>query len=82
MQLVIVSPDQKKIVTVAWVELNTPMGSYVIQLGHVPMIITLATKEPFIFQNQSGKQESFMVADGVAHVTRTDITIVFRPYTE
>jgi F0F1-type ATP synthase epsilon subunit len=78
MELELISPEKQHTISVAWVELNTPKGSYIIQPGHIPMIIPLSPGEPYLFQNKSGKQEIVMVRDGVAHVQRTKVTIVFR----
>jgi F0F1-type ATP synthase epsilon subunit len=78
MELELISPEQKTSITVAWVELNTPTGNYIIQPGHIPMIIPLTADQPFTFQNKSGKQESCDVASGIAHVERTKVTIIFR----
>ncbi len=76
MQLSIISPAKKEIFDVAWVECNTPTGSYVIQPGHAPMILALSKKKPFIFALKSGKEEVIMIQQGIAHITRENVTIL------
>lgn len=76
MQLQIVSPDKKETHEIAWIELNTPTGNYIIQPGHAPMILTLSSKQPFIFAHKNGKEEIVMVDRGIAEITRTEVTIL------
>ena len=59
-----------------WIELNTPVGNFVIQPGHVPMIVTLAPDKEVIFCLKSGKQESFLVKQGVIDITRDSATLL------
>lgn len=76
MKLYIVSPFEKKTVDIAWLELNTQIGNFVIQLGHVPTILTLAPNKELTFCLTNGKQESFVIKQGIAHITRIDITLL------
>lgn len=76
MKLYIISPFEKKIVDIAWLELNTQVGNFVIQPGHVPTILTLAPNKEIMFCLKSGKQESFVIKQGIAHITRIDITLL------
>jgi F0F1-type ATP synthase epsilon subunit len=76
MKLHIIMPTQKEQYDVVWVELNTPVGSVIIQPEHAPTIITLQKGEPITFKLKTGKQESVNLVHGVAHVTRQDITII------
>ncbi|CAN5162755.1 hypothetical protein BH09DEP1_BH09DEP1_1490 [soil metagenome] len=76
MQLVIVTPEKKEIIEVAWVELNTPTGNYIIQAGHAPMALALTSKQPIIFTHKNGKEEIMMVERGIAEITRTQVTIL------
>lgn len=76
MQLILVSPEKKETHEVIWVELNTPTGNYIIQPGHAPMILTLSSKQPFIFTHKNGKEEIVMVDRGIAEINRTQVTIL------
>jgi F0F1-type ATP synthase epsilon subunit len=76
MELTIITPLQKNLYTIAWIELNTEQGNFVIQLGHVPMIITLSPHEKVTFCLNNGKRESLMVRQGIAHITRTTTTLI------
>lgn len=76
MQLIIVSSEKKESIEVAWVELNTPTGNYIIQPGHAPMILALSPQQPFIYAHKNGKEEIVMVERGIAEITRTQVTIL------
>lgn len=76
MQLQIVSPEKQQTIEVAWVELNTPTGNYIIQHGHAPMALVLSEKQPFIYAHKNGKEEIMMVERGIAEITRTQVTIL------
>ena len=76
MKLKIVSPNSFAEYSVSWVEFNTPTGNYVIQEGHVPMIAIISPSQPIIFRLKSGKQESIIVKQGVAEITRHETTII------
>lgn len=75
-KLNIIMPTQKKQYEVVWIELNTPVGSIIVQPGHAPTIVTLHKDKPITFKLKTGKQESFNLLHGIAHVTRQDVTII------
>lgn len=76
MQLQITSPDQKKILQVAWFEIDTPAGNFVIHLGHAPMILTLLPHHTIVIRLKNGKQESIQAASGIVNITRNSATII------
>lgn len=78
MNLTLVSPDAYQEVIVAWIEINTPKGSYIIQPGHIPMIMPLLSHMPLTFQNKLGKKENIMIREGVVHIQRDHVIVVFR----
>ena len=41
MQLRIISPSGEKKFKIAWVEVDTPVGNFVIHSGHAPTVLTL-----------------------------------------
>lgn len=75
MKLIIVSPAGEKQSEVAWLELNTAIGNFVVLPGHAPMMVTLAPTQPITFCLKSGKQESFVIKQGIADITRTSATL-------
>ena len=76
MQLILVSPEKKETVEIAWLELNTPSGNYIIQYGHAPMALALSPKQPLVYAHKNGKEEILMVERGIAEITRSQITIL------
>lgn len=78
MDLHIISPEYELTKKIAWIELNTPQGNYIIQQGHIPFIIPLLAHAPLTFQLESGKQQTIEVLDGIAEVTRTQVTVIIR----
>ena len=75
MKLFVISPFGKKYFDIAWIELNTPVGNFVIQPGHAPMMLTLSANKEIIFCLNSGKQESFVIKQGIIDITRTSATL-------
>ncbi len=76
MKLIINTPDYRSTFSIAWLEINTPTGNYVVQRGHVPTIMNLTTKQPLTFRLKSGKRESIMVHQGIISIDREQAIIV------
>lgn len=76
MKLIITSPEHHQEFQIAWIELNSPVGNFVILPGHAPMIITLKENMPVTYLLKTGHQESFDASGGIAHITRTDVTLL------
>jgi F0F1-type ATP synthase epsilon subunit len=76
MKFTIVSPYDKKIYAISWIELNTPVGNFVIQPGHAPTILTLSAGEKITFGLANGKRESLAIKQGIAHITRDSATVI------
>lgn len=72
----IVTPSETHIYAVAWIEVNTPAGNFVIQPGHAPTILILSQNEEMNFRLANGKQESFIVERGTLEVTRNSATLM------
>lgn len=78
MQLQIVGIDQKTEFNVQWVELQTVVGNFIIQIEHAPMIVQLQAKSQVRFGLDSSKQKTVDIAGGIAHVTRNSVTILIQ----
>ena len=76
MDLKIIGPFNQKIYKIAWLELNTLTGNFVIQPGHAPMVLSLAPYKPITFCLTNGKQESLVIKEGFVEITRTSASIV------
>ena len=76
MNLSLVTPLNAKTMQVAWLELNTPVGNFVILPGHAPMIVTLSPNKTLTYCLSSGKQESCTVHRGIAEINRHTATII------
>ncbi len=76
MQLQIISPESTLTLSVVWLEVNTPVGNFVIQPGQAPTILVLAQNQSIKFRLENGKQEAVMVKDGIVEVTRTTATVI------
>jgi F0F1-type ATP synthase epsilon subunit len=76
MELYLISPLQKQTFSVAWLEINTPAGNFVIQRDHVPMILILSADQPITFRLKNGKQDSLMIRQGIIEITRISATIL------
>jgi len=76
MQLTIITPNQKEQFDVAWVELNTAQGNFIIQPGHAPIIFSLKEKAPFTYCLKNGEEKVLLVKRAIAEITRTQITVL------
>ncbi len=76
MMLHIASPFQRRDEKIAWIELNTMHGNIIIQPAHAPMIVTLRPQMNVTFRLRTGKEETITISNGLAHITRTDVTLL------
>lgn len=81
MELILICPEYEQTKNIAWIEINTPRGNYIIQKGHVPFIIPLSSQQPITYQLESGKKESLIVHSGIADINRKKIMIIMRTAT-
>lgn len=79
MKLTIHTPTSTTHHTVTWLEINTPMGNYIIQRGHIPMILSLSPAQSMTFRLKNGKQETVLVQQGIVKINRTSATVVMTP---
>jgi F0F1-type ATP synthase epsilon subunit len=76
-QFTIITPFEKKQYAVAWLEVNTPIGNFVIQPGHAPTILTVSSDQPFTMCLHNGKQETFTLSgNGILKVTRREALLL------
>lgn len=76
MKLVINTPTQEITHQIAWLEINTLTGNYVIQKGHVPTIMMLAPDQPLAYRLLTGKEEAMLVQHGFVTIDRESARIV------
>lgn len=76
MKLEIVSATEHTTYQVAWLELNTPVGNFIIQMGHAPTIFSLTPHKPITFRLKSGKQKTINAYHGVAQIFRESVMIL------
>lgn len=76
MKLQIITTQRTLEYEIEWAELNTPVGNMIIQHGHNPMIIELTSGHEFIYKKEDGAQDSIMIVQGIAHITRNEIKIL------
>lgn len=76
MKLHIIRPLTNRTETIAWIELNTTVGNFIIQKGHAPTLLSLAPNHEIIFKLDSGKNETLHVQKGFANITRDSVTIL------
>jgi F0F1-type ATP synthase epsilon subunit len=70
MEFKIVSPQETKIYTILWLEVFTQLGSFVIQPGHAPTVLTPLPNKDIIFGLTNGKRETIKIPHGVLEVGR------------
>jgi len=72
----VISPHSIVHHTIAWVEINTPVGNMVIQENHAPMVVEIEPNSELLFMQPNGKQEAIIVQQGFIHVTRQEIKLL------
>jgi F0F1-type ATP synthase epsilon subunit len=75
MMLHIISPTKSIRVEIEWIELNTPVGNFVIKPGHIPTILTLVPNAPCTFLTSDGSQETIKPQNAVAEIVRSEVTL-------
>lgn len=76
MNLTIITPHSRKIIDIAWLEVNTSAGNFVIQRGHEPMIVTLSPSQPFTVCLRNGKQEIITSLHGILEINREQALLI------
>lgn len=76
MELQVASPFEKKTFSVAWVEIDTEAGNFIIQPEHVPMVVELKKYSVVVYRLISGKQNTLKIDKGIAHITRDSVTLL------
>lgn len=76
MNLDIIRPLKKDSFKIAWLEVNTDKGNFIIQPNHEATILILTPNSHATFCLSNGKQESVTVEQGIAEITKTDITLL------
>lgn len=76
MELRIVSAEEEQVLHVAWFEIHTPVGNFVIHIGHAPMMVTLLPERMITIRLKTGKQEIIHAHSGIADITRKTATII------
>lgn len=76
MELRIITPNSEKQLSIKWIEVETPVGNFVIHGGHAPTLLTLLPHHDIIFKLATGSQESMPIVNGVVDVTREKVTVI------
>lgn len=76
MKLEIVTTQKTTEYDVDWVDITTPVGNFVLQKSHAPMMIELSPDKDILFQLSNGKEGSLFISQGIAHITRESVKIL------
>lgn len=79
MNLNIVSPNpdlNRNINNIAWLEIDTLVGNFIILPEHAPTILTIAKNSNIKFGLSNGKHDFISVPQGIAHIRRDKATIL------
>jgi len=78
MKFIVFQPTQKKEFSISWLEVQTPVGSFVIQPGHAPIVLTVQQEKAIIIMLTSGKQEIIPIgrSGGLIEINRNKITLL------
>jgi F0F1-type ATP synthase epsilon subunit len=70
MLLTILSAKEKKVLSIAWIEVETASGNFVIQQQHIPTVLAVLAHQPITICLANGKQESFISPGGILEIQR------------
>lgn len=76
MQLNIIKPMEKKVFEILWIDFKTPVGEFVIQQKHAPMVASLAKDSKITYCLSNGVEQFLLISEGIVHVTRKDVTLL------
>ena len=76
MELTVTDRESSRSFSVAWIEINTPTGNYVVQPGHAPAFFIISPQQPLIFRLKTGKQTAINVRRGIIEVGRQRATLI------
>lgn len=79
MNLKLISPVpnlNKTISGVSWLEVDTPIGNFVILQEHAPTILILKENSFARYGLQTGKQAQIQIAQGLLYVKKDSLTIL------
>ena len=76
MNLRLITANKLETFIVAWLEIHTPTGDFVIQRGHAPTVFVLSENMPLVFKLDNGKQQTVYVRRGIAECTRSNVQLI------
>ena len=76
MNVKIIAPDSRKLMTVEWIDAHTVEGSLVIMPGHSPALLQLIPHKTISFGLVGGAVKSMIITGGILRVERDNVIIV------
>lgn len=76
MNLKIIGPATQKTMEVAWLDVETADGNFVIQPDHAPMILALLPEKAVTICLSNGKVETFPDLAGILEIQRTSALLL------
>ena len=76
MKLTIISPSQSKIFDVDWIEVQTEKGTFIVQKGHAPTIVTIPENNELTLSLADGSTTVMNITGGILEVKRDSILLL------
>lgn len=76
MELKIIGPTSSYLYSATWFEVTTDNGSFIVQKGHIPMIVTLKENSPFSIGMSDGTTKNIPIKSGILKIDRTSATLL------
>lgn len=76
MNIRVIGPTTHTTMEVAWLEVETNDGNFVIQPDHAPMILALLPEKPVTICLSNGKIETFPNLAGILEIQRTSALLL------
>jgi len=76
MHLTLMSPTNKQTLTITWLEVPTPRGSFVVKKGHAPLISLIEPNKEIFMGFPDGTTTLMTIAGGIVQVDREKILLL------
>ena len=76
MNLFVITAHKSEQLSIAWLEIDTPSGNFVLQEGHAPDIFVLSENQPLTFRLANGKTQTLYARHGIVECSRDTIKLL------
>lgn len=76
LELEIISPTKSNKISIQWIEIESPNGSFLVGINHSPLISIIKKKGILVYKKKDGKEIATEVYGGIFKVAHNKATII------